>query len=121
MNFQFFLKTLLPGPYWVVYSALPNFQLLDNSFVLVEVFWAKILQQPPQIFPACLLMYVTFVLLSSFSFLRSVLRLMIFHNLKNILLVDLLCTYRERQRIQEVWFDFHMQNQRHLCYEIPNF
>ena len=63
-------------------------------------------------------MNVTFILLGSSLFLRSVLRLIIFHNLKNISLVDHILkneTERERERAQnktnrkEVWFDFHIR------------
>ena len=60
---------------------------------------------------------------------------MIFHNLKRISLLDLymniyiyIYIYKERQRDstdktnrKEVWFDFHMQNLKYSCYEVPNF
>ena len=64
---------------------------------------------------------------------------MIFHNLKRISLLDLymniyiyiyiyIYIHKERQRDstdktnrKEVWFDFHMQNLKYSCYEVPNF
>ena len=60
-------------------------------------------------------MNVTFILLGSSLFLRSVLRLIIFHNLKNISLVDhILKNETERESTNktnrtEVWFDFHIR------------
>ena len=59
-------------------------------------------------------MNVTFILLSSSLFLRSVLRLMIFHNFKNISQVDqILGEQRESTNKtirKEVWFDFHIRH-----------
>ena len=86
--------------------------------------------------------------ISSFIF-EKCLRLIIFHNLKSISQVDVsLSTHththththiyiyiiyiylyiyketerdRERAQTKQVWLDFHMQNLKHLYYEIPNF
>ena len=55
---------------------------LGRSFFRQKFFTLSF--QSPQTFPACSLMDVTFTILSSSSFLGSVLRLIIFHSLKSI-------------------------------------
>ena len=127
MNFYVFPK-LFPLDFIGKFTALSQI----SSCKLTGLSWQKFFGQ---IFPACLLMDVTFVLLISSSFLRSILRWMIFHNLKRISLLDLymniyiyIYIHKERQRDstdktnrKEEWFDFHMQNLKYSCYEVPNF
>ena len=120
MNFYVFPK-LCPLDFIGKFTALSQI----SSCKLTGLSWQKFFGQ---IFPACLLMDVTFVLLISSSFLRSILRWMIFHNLKRISLLNLymniyIYIYKERQRDstdktnrKEVWFDFHMQNLKYSCW-----
>ena len=83
----------------------PKFPAVSSLAWLGRRFFEQKCFSPPQISPAGLLMNVTFILLGSSLFLRSVLRLIIFHNLKNISLVDHISkneteTERERERAQ---------------------
>ena len=86
MNFYVFPK-LCPLDFIGKFTALSQI----SSCKLTGLSWQKFFGQ---IFPACLLMDVTFVLLISSSFLRSILRWMIFHNLKRISLLDLYMNIR---------------------------